>query len=67
MHRSVIWGYQQSNDFNFHFQTSILLDGLRNFFEHPAGQAVFEQIGMSVQGRLEEMGLRATSTPLGAR
>jgi hypothetical protein len=40
---------------------------MRNLLEHPAGQAVFEQIGMVVQGRLEEMGLRATSTPLGSR
>jgi hypothetical protein len=40
---------------------------MRNFFEHPAGQAVFEQIGVAVQGRLEEMGLRGTSTPLGSR
>ncbi|KAF9513946.1 hypothetical protein BS47DRAFT_1392840 [Hydnum rufescens UP504] len=47
--------------------TSILLEGLHDFFDHPAGQAVFEQIGAAVRGRLEEMGLQATSTPLGSR
>ncbi|KAF9507392.1 hypothetical protein BS47DRAFT_312788 [Hydnum rufescens UP504] len=46
---------------------SIVLEGLRNLFELPAGQAVFEQIGVAVQGRLEEIGLRATSTALGSR
>ncbi|KAF9514634.1 hypothetical protein BS47DRAFT_867759 [Hydnum rufescens UP504] len=33
------------------------------FFERPAGQAVFEQIAVAVQGRLEQVGLQATSTP----
>ncbi|KAF9507664.1 hypothetical protein BS47DRAFT_1488726 [Hydnum rufescens UP504] len=36
----------------------LILEGLRNLFELPAGQAVFEQIGVAVQGRLEEIGLR---------
>jgi len=42
---------------------SIVAAGLHDFFERPAGHAVFEQIGVAVQGRLEEIGLRATSTP----
>ncbi|KAF9503809.1 hypothetical protein BS47DRAFT_1490332 [Hydnum rufescens UP504] len=37
---------------------SILLEGLRNLFEQPAGQALVEQMGVAVQGRLEEIGLR---------
>jgi len=32
---------------------SIIAAGLHDFFERPTGHAVFEQIGMAVQGRLE--------------
>ncbi|KAF9504678.1 hypothetical protein BS47DRAFT_1386195 [Hydnum rufescens UP504] len=42
---------------------SIVAAGLHDIFERPAGHAVFEQIGVAVQGRLE-MGLRVTSTPV---
>ncbi|KAF9505083.1 hypothetical protein BS47DRAFT_1400732 [Hydnum rufescens UP504] len=40
---------------------SIVAAGLHDFFERPAGHAMFEHIGASLQGRLEEMGLPATS------
>ncbi|KAF9508975.1 hypothetical protein BS47DRAFT_188029 [Hydnum rufescens UP504] len=46
---------------------SIFAAGLHDFFERPAGHAVFEQIGAAMQGRLEEMGLRPTLTPVGSR
>jgi hypothetical protein len=49
------------------FKGSIVAAGLHDFFERPAGHAMFEQIGMAVQGRLEEIGLRGMSTPLGSR
>ena len=35
--------------------------------QRPAGQAVFEQIGVAVQGRLGEIGLQAILTRPGPR
>ncbi|KAF9503935.1 hypothetical protein BS47DRAFT_735403 [Hydnum rufescens UP504] len=46
---------------------SISAAGLHAFFERPAGQAVFEQIGAAVQRCFEELGLRATAAPPGSR
>jgi hypothetical protein len=48
-------------------QASVIAAGFRDFFERPAGQAVFEQIGAALQGRLEGMGLRVTVAPSGSR
>ncbi|KAF9512193.1 hypothetical protein BS47DRAFT_1101806 [Hydnum rufescens UP504] len=46
---------------------SISAAGLHAFFERPAGQAVFEQIGAAVQRCFEELGLRATAAPPDSR
>ncbi|KAF9504685.1 hypothetical protein BS47DRAFT_1490112 [Hydnum rufescens UP504] len=43
---------------------SIVTAGLHDFFE---SHAVFEHIGAALQGRREETGLRAASTPVGPR
>jgi hypothetical protein len=40
---------------------------MHDLLQHSAGQAVFEQIGVAVQGRLEEIGLHGTLTPPGRR
>jgi hypothetical protein len=46
---------------------SIPSASLQDLLQGPAGQAMFQQIGVAVQGRLEEMGLRGASTPLASR
>jgi hypothetical protein len=40
---------------------------MHDLLQLPAGQAVFEQIGVAVQGRLEEFGLRGIPIPPGRR
>ncbi|KAF9504625.1 hypothetical protein BS47DRAFT_1354984 [Hydnum rufescens UP504] len=45
---------------------SIFAAGLHDFFERPASHAVFEQIAVAIQGRLEVMGSRGPSTSVGS-
>jgi hypothetical protein len=48
-------------------QPSISSASMHDLLQLPAGQAVFEQIGVVVQGRLEEFGIRGIPTPSGRR